>query len=220
MPLGRLSFPSGCSAQLLSSVPLQSSQSVPRQVYAWLCPCHRQGSAAWPRGPPLMGTWPQMQSDWGLIPPPFRYTLDGAGAHSASLSQGVTAISGCPLSTAEVTGESHWVSSSSPRTSLDFWRNHLLIIITAHLPQPGSLRCPFLPLSRPPCSPMVPDLQFPSALRFPLPGSEVEATGHAPQLSEEAGEMSGPQLPVLWVLAHPFAICWGGDRDSLPCLAG
>lgn len=74
MPLGRLSFPSGCSAQLLSSVPLQSSQSVPRQVYAWLCPCHRQGSAAWPRGPPVMGTWPQMQSDWGLIPPLQIYT--------------------------------------------------------------------------------------------------------------------------------------------------
>lgn len=62
---------------------------------------------------------------------------------------------------------------------------------------------------------MVPDLQFPSALRFPLPGSEVEATGHAPQLSEEAGEMSGPQLPVLWVLAHPFAICWGGGPRLL-----
>lgn len=75
-----------------------------------------------------------------------------------------------------------WASEESPEP---------LTIIIAHLPQPPlaltvsrqlcqQLGMPISTSLQTPCSPLVPDLNFPPLRRFPLLGSEVEAMGRLP----------------------------------------
>ena len=63
-----------------------------------------------------------------------------------------------------------------------------IILMSSHLPQPPlaltvsrqlcqQLGLPISASLQTPCSPLVPDLNFSSHCRFPLLGSEVEATG-------------------------------------------
>lgn len=65
----QLSLLSGCCVWLLSSVPLQSSQPSLDKSMPGYSPDTGKDLQLDLGGPPLLGTWPQMQSDWGLIPP-------------------------------------------------------------------------------------------------------------------------------------------------------
>lgn len=101
--------------------------------------------------------------------------------------------SGYPLSTAEVTGRKplgFFFISQNLSGLLEALPESLTIII-AHLPQPPlaltvsrqlcqQLGLPISASLQTPCSPLVPDLNFSSHCRFPLLGSEVEATGRLP----------------------------------------